>query len=462
MILSITNKKNNLIDKIFLKLKEEINNNIFSSAGENDRIIRFEFEIEDMDPLTWLINQNDQVKIYWAGRDKELELSGIGKADEISDKKFPDLKSALNTLKNRVRNSDHNLRYFGGIAFSQEGEIYPFWQQFGKFYFILPRFELFRYLQKTYFAVNIYMGHNFSLQKDAYQILELFKKIEFNKPGCVPEKIDIINRTDSPDKAAWMENVKQAVNSLKETDIKKIVLARKTLFKTPKMVNPLHLLLLLKKVNNHTYDFCLQPDKNKAFLGCSPEMLFKRTGNVILSEAMAGSIACHNNNEKNRKSGTTLLSSKKDIEEHQYVFDNIYKDLKSICKEIEILNKRDVLTLSYVQHICSQFKGILKPTISISEIITTLHPTPAVFGYPEKGLLAEIKKYEPFDRGWYASPLGWIGKSDAEFAVGIRSGLVNGKVISLFSGVGIVKGSQPQLEWEEIENKISHFLMIFK
>ena len=69
-----------------------------------------------------------------------------------------------------------------------------------------------------------------------------------------------------------------------------------------------------------------------------------------------------------------------------------------------------------------------------------------------------IAEYEPFDRGWYAGAVGWLGQEASEFAVAIRSGLVSGRVLKLFSGAGIVDGSTPQGEWDEIESKISSFL----
>ena len=55
-----------------------------------------------------------------------------------------------------------------------------------------------------------------------------------------------------------------------------------------------------------------------------------------------------------------------------------------------------------------------------------------------------------------------MGLDWAEFVVGIRSGLVKGKQLSVFAGAGIVDGSDPQSEWDEIENKISNFIKIIK
>ncbi|KAH0448897.1 hypothetical protein IEQ34_022697 [Dendrobium chrysotoxum] len=58
----------------------------------------------------------------------------------------------------------------------------------------------------------------------------------------------------------------------------------------------------------------------------------------------------------------------------------------------------------------------------------------------------------------YAGPVGWFGGSESEFAVGIRSALVGQDLNTLvFAGAGIVKGTIPSLEWEEVDLKISQF-----
>ena len=74
----------------------------------------------------------------------------------------------------------------------------------------------------------------------------------------------------------------------------------------------------------------------------------------------------------------------------------------------------------------------------------------------------EIENIEKFDRGWYAGPVGWIGREEAEFAVAIRSGLVFEDELHLYSGAGIVKGSNYESEWEEVENKIEGFMNVIR
>lgn len=61
-----------------------------------------------------------------------------------------------------------------------------------------------------------------------------------------------------------------------------------------------------------------------------------------------------------------------------------------------------------------------------------------------------IRDLEILDRGWYGSPVGWFDINDnGEFAVAIRSGLLNGNNASLFAGCGIVGDSQPESEYTE-------------
>ena len=79
-----------------------------------------------------------------------------------------------------------------------------------------------------------------------------------------------------------------------------------------------------------------------------------------------------------------------------------------------------------------------------------LHPTPAVGGFPRHDALAAIREIEKLDRGWYAGPLGWIGASGhGEFAVALRSGLIDGAKATLFAGCGLVSNSDPQTEYDE-------------
>jgi len=91
-----------------------------------------------------------------------------------------------------------------------------------------------------------------------------------------------------------------------------------------------------------------------------------------------------------------------------------------------------------------------------------LHPTPALGGTPRDQAMEIIRKLEGFSRGWYGAPIGFVGLDLAEFVVGIRSGLTHGKNLFVYAGAGIVRGSEAQSEWDEVENKISNFIKIIQ
>jgi menaquinone-specific isochorismate synthase len=143
------------------------------------------------------------------------------------------------------------------------------------------------------------------------------------------------------------------------------------------------------------------------------------------------------------------------------VVDDIARVLNQVCRR---WRKNDnngagsLLKLARVQHLVTRLEGELSEGQTDSSVLAKLHPTSAVGGVPNAVALPLIRRLEPFDRGWYGGPVGWIGSDGAELAVGIRSGLVEGRCLHLYSGAGVVPGSTSDGEWAEIESKLANFL----
>ena len=57
------------------------------------------------------------------------------------------------------------------------------------------------------------------------------------------------------------------------------------------------------------------------------------------------------------------------------------------------------------------------------------------------------------DGGWYAGPIGCLTTDGMECTVAIRSALVRDKTVSVFTGAGIVAGSDAESEWRELDSK---------
>jgi isochorismate synthase len=238
----------------------------------------------------------------------------------------------------------------------------------------------------------------------------------------------------------------------------KVVLARRASLIFNEAVDPVAYLLRLRRMSEETFNFYFQTDRDHAFLGATPERLFKRTGTTIRTEAIAGTRPRGQSVTDEARYAKALLNSEKEIREHRIVVDAIQDTLRQHCRTLEVDRDVQVIQLSHVQHLCKHFVGELDAETGDAELIRDLHPTPAMGGYPTARALQAISELEPFDRGWYAAPLGFVGCDHTEFVVGIRSALIERERVSLYSGAGIVRGSDPEQEWQEIEDKISKFL----
>ena len=109
-----------------------------------------------------------------------------------------------------------------------------------------------------------------------------------------------------------------------------------------------------------------------------------------------------------------------------------------------------LLQLHNVQHLYTPVEAQVRPGVGVLDLVQWLHPTPAVGGYPREAALAYIRAHEGLDRGWYAGPIGWVDRrGEGEFAVALRSALLDGAAATLFAGCGIVAASRPADEYAE-------------
>jgi isochorismate synthase len=70
-----------------------------------------------------------------------------------------------------------------------------------------------------------------------------------------------------------------------------------------------------------------------------------------------------------------------------------------------------------------------------------------------------IGELEPFERGCYAGPVGWMDAvGDGDWAIALRCAELSGTEARLFAGAGIVSGSDPASETDETERKFRAFL----
>lgn len=271
-----------------------------------------------------------------------------------------------------------------------------------------------------------------------------------------PHSVKVLKRTFLPGKDDWIKAVKQALSK----KMTKVVLARCQMLELAESPDPFALTAALKRKAHGAYIFCFN-EGDTAFFGASPERLFSRSGQILHSEAMAGTRPRGRSEEEDMKLGNELLNSAKDLRELTPVRTFLQSALTSICKEPLSFSPLTLHKTQNVQHLYMQCKANLKEEYTDQDILALLHPTPALCGTPTREAFDLIRKLEPFERGLYGGALGWSTGQTSEWVVGIRSCFIQKNRAYLYTGTGIVEGSDPEEEWEELNQKSRLYDEIF-
>ena len=427
---------------------------------QEKRICRVQILVDPLDPLDWLRVQSAAEKTYWAGRDHEFIMAGIGAAATVAGDapiEYPQLFARLQALLDA---SNSEIRFYGGLRFDSKRPVDRAWGSFQQYRFVVPRFEILQKPNGTWLAFNFVPG----TERDALvsRLSHEMDRLLFDRQPAPTDLPPWRKRRDHPDWAGWEKNVKRALDMFEKGELEKIVLARKSEILFEEELEAVSLLKALTEISPQSFHFCFQIQPGLAFLGITPERLYRRDNGDVYSEAVAGTRARGANPILDQSLGDELLQSEKDLREHRSVSEMVKSSLEPFCDDITVLVRERLLKLPHVQHLQTLFRGHLNNGVSDGELLSRLHPTSAVGGYPRRQSVKRIAEMEPFDRGWYAGPVGWVSRYASEFAVAIRSALVSGDRLSLFAGSGIVRGSDPQKEWEENENKILNFTRLFR
>ncbi len=426
--------------------------------ASDSQIVRVVIPVNRIDPFRWLQAQQAPAKLYWSGREGQVETAAVGEADVCLSPALADEASMRRHLGAMLASCDAQVRYYGGLRFDPaQPPAEAAWEAFGAYRFVLPRFELRCRDDGATLICNLVMPRD---KARAETILDQIGQLTLPALGLAPNVPMPIARTDRPDTDGWQRMIEWALDAFAGTRLDKVVFARVASFGFAEKLDPVALLENLKAGTPDCFHFYFQPEEGGAFVGASPERLFRRRGRTIDSEAVAGTRPRGTSATDDARLLEELLHSDKDRREHEYVRVSIREELAPLADEFYLDAEPSEMKLASGRHLVSRVRATLRDGVTSLDVLKALHPTPAVGGYPSADAIEAIRAREPFDRGWYAGPVGWIGPDSAEFAVGIRSGLVQARALSLYSGAGIVEGSTPEAEWDEIECKIADFIKV--
>ena len=387
------------------------------------------------EPLGWLKGQTAYPQFYLNLRDSERKIIALG-----------EIRAFFNTDDAQDFIQRQNVPLVGGLTFG------------GQSYFFLPRLLLRQDQYQLHASLLIDRQKDIEQEKQAAaDYLKTLKKSTALQ--SLDQSIRLIEQ--KADQSLWSAWVEQALEHIRRGGLDKVVLANQSVFESYALLNDKDFLAVSERYNSGCYHFLFAQNAQRTFLGSTPERLYRREGLRLQTEALAGTAMMNEDQRQNEEQGRWLLNDEKNIYENRLVAEGIRYNLQNYAKQIEI-GELSLKPLRQVQHLQRNINVELISGYGDKDYLHAIHPTAAVSGLPQQAAQQFLQNTENFDRTWYAGILGFMQPEEAEFCVTIRSAFIEKNKITVFAGAGIVEGSIPLLEWQEIERKAAGLVSLFK
>ena len=401
-------------------------------------------------------------RLFWQNGDHALV--GWGEVRRLTSggpQRFVDIQAQAKQLfngavqLNSLAPPSAGPRLVGGFSFQRGAAGDQVWDDFPEACFILPEFQLTSQAQENWITINQLVDPWVSPAEMIVQLTLRIENLRFS--GTVSKQTAPTPMFNQPlqvhlpvSLGTWREMVEGAVTLIQRGAFEKVVLARTMQTSLPRPPVLESLMSSLGERYPDCYRFLIEMKPGKVFLGATPELLVKVQDSVFRTSALAGTIARGETPEEDQALGMALLESAKDRQEQEIVVRAMTEKLQPLVTELVVGSQPHLRRLRNVQHLETPVNGRLADCCRLLDVVAALHPTPALGGWPAESALNYLRKAEPFSRGWYAAPVGWFDQhGNGLFAVAIRSGLIDGRDVTLFAGAGIVADSDPDKEWQE-------------
>ncbi|MEB6120275.1 anthranilate synthase component I [Mammaliicoccus sciuri] len=218
----------------------------------------------------------------------------------------------------------------------------------------------------------------------------------------------------------------------------------------------------LKRQNPSPYMYYID-DEERTIIGSSPESFIKKQGDVITTNPIAGTNKRGQTEEEDKQNEIALITDEKELAEHRMLVDLGRNDLNMIAQTVSVYMPKlmTVERFEHVMHIVSIVEGKIRPEITPLQMITALLPAGTVSGAPKTRAITRIYESRKRKRGIYAGGVGYINcNHDLDFALTIRTMVVDNEYVNVEAGCGVVYDSNPQKELKETMIKAKSLLEV--
>ncbi|MEB3266257.1 MAG: isochorismate synthase [Cyanobacteriota bacterium] len=311
---------------------------------------------------------------------------------------------------------------------------------------VLPRWQLSRQGRHCWLRLQRNLGGDVSARAVAEELWEEAQRLAALPAAAPPVEGEALLLHRSAWEAGYRSVVHRGLELVSSGNLRKLVLAVRQQLLLDRPLNPQPLLARLRQQQSGSCRFLWQVGEGPTLLGASPERLLTVRQGQLRSDALAGTAAV--------AAADQLLQADKDRREHELVVEAISTVLHQCGLRAHRPRHPRLARHGQLVHLHTPITAPLAGQAPLA-IAGALHPTPAVAGLPQREAMAALRSLEPFERGHYAAPIGWIDSDgDIELRVAIRSGRILGHQLELTAGAGLVSGSVPERELQEVALKL--------
>jgi len=438
------------------------------------RLVSVSVPIEDVEPAVLLRLGEGRPRGFWAREGRWFAHIGRAATVEVDSAqegpgRFAKVWAGARTIFScswkdpESKVNPPSPRLFGGFSFQSDHVAEEAWEHFPSAHFILPEIELVGGEESgvlTLRRLHVPSSNPAQCRQDLRDELASVRDVlTIAPPELRPTDLCIPATRSETDLEAWASTVDRALAEVSTGAFSKVVMARVQTASFEGSMDPVDVVLNLWRENPGSHVFLFEPTPGHILLGAAPETVATVQAEVFQATAVAGSIARGNTPEEQATLARELLNSEKDRREHQVCVEDMVARLTEISQDIQAQPEPHVLTLSALQHLETAISAKLHPEETVLAALEALHPTPAVCGFPRDRAMGFLGAEEPFQRGWFAGPVGWFDSDgNGAFVPALRSAVGQGKEWRLFAGAGIVAGSDPAREWAETRLKFQPVL----
>lgn len=442
-----------------------------ASPNEQLRLATVTVPAPDLRPDTFLRHAEGEERGFWAREDTWVAHRGVVaelRADPGSAQdRFDAIGSAARDVARESlipsgKTRPPRVRFYGGLSFREDHVAEGVWSDFPSWLFHLPLFEL----EGDESGDAWLRARALVSPDDGAEVFGRLRRLAESLRAELAARADFsgpeggsMGRTTATDRSSWESAVEASLGAIRRGAISKAVLARTVDVETDTRIDPVDVVGRLWEANRGSHVFLFEPSPGAAVVGAAPETVATLRDGVFHATAVAGSIRRGDTPREQAELAAQLLASDKDRAEQRIALDDMIARLETVAHQIRCDPQPHVLTLARIQHLETEIRASVPPDVGVLDLLRLLHPTPAVCGLPRDAALDFLAEEEPFERGWYAGPVGWFdADGNGVFAPALRTAVSTGSGWRLFAGAGIVEGSVPALEWEETAIKFEPVL----